>query len=279
MNGARRWAVVQLGLLVLIVSCADAQTTWTAGAGDWFTPANWDSGVPGPADQAIVPGAFHDVTIFGAAALASHVTVSGASALHIIDHMSMVQTLPIGRLRLGADSGSVIDGDSVFEVDSNAMGIVGFAVEMLAGVADTGILVHGELIWRRGKIRSIDSVKTVQISSTGRLALHPSPSGLPHERALESSILHLRGATDTSYLESDIMEAVVRSSEVVVSANGVLSLEPCPSGPGMHEIRFDSCTSCSLVACFSESVLCSAIGSACVYFFVCYFRVTSPLPS
>ena len=73
-----RWA-----LLSLLVSCTPilAQTVWTDGTGNWFTPANWSAGVPNSSTIAeINNGGTAQVTSSGAAASQVEIGVGAGDA-------------------------------------------------------------------------------------------------------------------------------------------------------------------------------------------------------
>ncbi len=69
MSSARLAALASTTLVAAHAPHANAQTTWTGGAGDgnWYTAANWNTGVvPTPADAVVIPAGFPTVSASGA---------------------------------------------------------------------------------------------------------------------------------------------------------------------------------------------------------------------
>jgi len=125
-NGLRSVAerardVVQVGVLVVVLSAGllatplKAQTTdWSAGTGSWFTPGNWDNGIPSPAtaNSNVINGGTAQIA-GGAANTGNTLTISGGSTVDL----QAGGSLTAGTVVLGNNGTLLLSGSTAVGVN------------------------------------------------------------------------------------------------------------------------------------------------------------------
>jgi autotransporter-associated beta strand protein len=123
--------VAQVGVLVVVLSAGllatplKAQTTdWSAGTGSWFTPGNWDNGIPSPAtaNSNVINSGTAQIA-GGAANTGNTLTISGGSTVDL----QAGGSLTAGTVVLGNDGTLLLSGSTAVGVNCVPQpGCVGF---------------------------------------------------------------------------------------------------------------------------------------------------------
>jgi hypothetical protein len=123
--------VVQVGVLVVVLSAGllatplKAQTTdWSAGTGSWFTPGNWDNGIPSPAtaNSNVINGGTAQIA-GGAANTGNTLTISGGSTVDL----QAGGSLTAGTVVLGNNGTLLLSGSTAVGVNCVPQpGCIGF---------------------------------------------------------------------------------------------------------------------------------------------------------
>jgi T5SS/PEP-CTERM-associated repeat protein len=140
---APRLAAILLAILPVMAVCerTSAQTVWTAGADDWFTPANWTLGVPNAAsgtafDAIIANGGTTQISAPGGSVRRLRVGLVGGPGNLTVDGgtLNVTDDLHLNEGSAGPASMIVQGGSTVTAVDT----VVGFN-----SAANTSFLIAG----------------------------------------------------------------------------------------------------------------------------------------
>jgi hypothetical protein len=132
--------IVALSAIAASENCS-AQTAWTAGTSDWFTPANWTLGVPSAAsgtafDAIIANGGTAELSAPGASVRRLRVGLAGGAGSLVVDGgtLAVTENLHLNEGSSGEASATVLNGATVTSPST----IVGFS-----STPNTSMLISG----------------------------------------------------------------------------------------------------------------------------------------
>ena len=161
-----RLTVCLLAALPLMAVCEIclAQTTWTAGTSDWFTPTNWTLGVPNVAsgtafDAIIANGGAAQLSAVGGSVRRLRVGLAGGPGSLLVDGgtLGVTENLHLNEGNAGPASVTVINGATVTSPST----IVGFSQRCQYQLSD---------FRRRNDLQRCDAVHCRKFGGGNRVA-------------------------------------------------------------------------------------------------------------